>query len=161
MVFPVVMYECESWTVKKAEHWRIDAFQLQFWIRLDSSDCKIKLVNPKGNQPWIFIGRTDAVAEAPIFWTPDAKSWFIGKDSDTGTDWGQDEKGSTENEMDGWHDWLNGHMFEQTPGDSEGQGSLACCIHGIAKSSTQLSGWTPTMIIWLILFSSPSASYFL
>ena len=85
-------------------------------------DCKeIKPVNPKGNQSWIFIGRTDAEAETPILWPPHAKSWLIGKDPDARKDWGQEEK------MIGWHHQLNGHELEQTPGDSERQGSLACC----------------------------------
>ena len=91
-------------------------------------DCKeIQPVHPKGNKSWIFIGRTDAEAEAPILWPPDAKNWLIGKDPDAGKDWRQEEKGTTENEMVGWHHWLNGHGFEQTPEGSEGQGSLACC----------------------------------
>ena len=91
-------------------------------------DCKeIKPVNPKGNQSWIFIGRTDDEAEAPILWPPDAKSWLIGLDRDTGKDWGQEEKRVIEDEMFGWYHWLNGHEFEQTLGDSEGHGSLACC----------------------------------
>ena len=91
-------------------------------------DCKeIKPVNPKGNQPWIFIGRTDAESEAPILWPPDAKSWLIVKDPDAGQDWRQEEKGATEDEMVGWHHWINGHESEQAPGDGEGQGSLACC----------------------------------
>ena len=92
---------------------------------LDSKE--IKPVNPKGNQPWIFIGRTDAEAEAPILWSPDVKSQPIGKDPDAGKDWGQEEKGVIEDEMVGWHHWLSGHEFEQTLGDSEGQGSLARC----------------------------------
>ena len=92
---------------------------------LDSKE--IKPVNPKGNQPWIFIGRTDAEAEAPIFWPPDEKSQLIGKDPDAGKDWRQEEKGTTEDEMVGWQHQLNGHEFEQTLGDSERQGSLACC----------------------------------
>ena len=92
---------------------------------LDSKE--IKSVNPKGNQPWIFTGRTDAEAEAPILWSPDAKSWLTGKDPDAGKDWRQEEKGATEDEMVGWHHRLDGHGFEQTPGDSEGQRSLACC----------------------------------
>ena len=91
---------------------------------LDSN--KIKPVHPKGNQPWTFIGRTDAEAEAPILWPSDAKNWLIGKDSDAGKDWRQ-EKGMTEDEMVGWHHRLNAHEFEQTPGDGEGQRSLACC----------------------------------
>ena len=88
-------------------------------------DCKeIKTVNPKGYQSWIFIGRTNAEAESPVLWPPDEKSWLIGKDPDAGKDWGQEEKGMTEDEMVGWHHRLNGHEFEQTPGDCEGQGSL-------------------------------------
>ena len=91
-------------------------------------DCKkIKPVNPKGNQPWIVIERTDAEAEAPILWPPDAKSWLVREDLDAGKDWRQEEKGMTEDEMVGWHHWLNAHEFEQAPGDGEGQGSLACC----------------------------------
>ena len=91
-------------------------------------DCKEnKPVNPKGNQTWIFTGRTDAEAEASILWLPDSKNWVIGIDSDAGKDWGQEEKGMTEDEMVGGHHWLNGHEFEQTLGDNEGQGSLVCC----------------------------------
>ena len=92
------------------------------------SDCKeIKLVNPKGNQSWIFIGRTDAEAETPILWTPDVKNWLIGKDPDAGKDWRQKEKGTTEDEMVGWHHWLDEHEFEQALGVGDEQGSLACC----------------------------------
>ena len=87
----------------------------------------IYVLNPKGNQPWIFTGRTDAEAKVPILWPPDTRSWLIGKDPDAGKDWEQEEKGMTEDEMVGWHHWLNGHGFEPTPGDSEGQRSLACC----------------------------------
>ena len=90
-------------------------------------DSKIKPVNPKGNQPWIFIGRTGAKAEAPILWPPDVKSWLIGKHPDAGKDWGQEEKVGTEYEMVGWYQWLNEHDFEHTLGDGEGQGSLVCC----------------------------------
>ena len=88
---------------------------------LDSKE--IKPVNPKGNQPWIFIGRADAEAEAPILWPPGTKNWLTGKDPDAGKDWGQ-EKGMREDEMAGWHHWLNGLEFEQTPGDGDGQGGL-------------------------------------
>ena len=89
--------------------------------------CKeIQPVHPKGNQSWIFIGRTDAEPEAPILWSPDAKSWLLGKEPDAGKDWRQEEKGTTEDEMVGWHHQLNGHQFEQALGDGEGQGSLAC-----------------------------------
>ena len=95
-------------------------------------NCKeIKPLHPKGNQSWMFIGRTDAEAKAPVLRPPDAKNWLIGKDSDAGKDWRWEEKGTTEDEMVGWHHQLNGHEFEQTPGDSEGQGSLAgCCPLG-------------------------------
>ena len=91
-------------------------------------DCKeIKPVSPKGNQSWVFVGRTDAKAEAPILWPPDANSRFIGEAPDAGKDWRQEEKGMTENEMAGWHYWLNGHEFEQALGGGKGQGSLAYC----------------------------------
>ena len=121
------MYGCESWTTKKDECWRTDA--LNYGAVEDSFDNpldrKVKPVHPKGNQFSIFIGRTDT--EAPILWPPDAKSRLIGKDPDDGKDWRQKEKGTTEDEMVGWYHRLNGHEFEQTPGDSEGQGSLECC----------------------------------
>ena len=97
MVFPVVMYGCESLTIKKAKCWRIDAFEMLCWRRLESSlDCKIQPVHPKGNQSWVFIGMTDAEAETPILWSPDVKSWLIGKDRDARKDWGQEEKEMTE-----------------------------------------------------------------
>ena len=140
MVFPVVMYGCESWTIKKAE-WapKNQCFRSAVWentIESPVNSKKIKPVNPKINQPWIFIGRTDAEAEAPIPWPLGAKSWLIGKDPDTGKNWGQ-EKGATEDEMVGWHHWLNGHKLEQTPGNSEGQGSLVCCSSlGYKESDT-------------------------
>ena len=114
MVFPVVMYRCESWTVKKAERWGIDTFELWCWRRLKSPlDCKeIQPVHAKGDQSCVFIGRTDAKAETPILWPPHEKNWLIGKDPDAGRDWGQEEKGMTEDEMAGWHHLLNGHEFE-------------------------------------------------
>ena len=113
MVFPVVMCGCESWTIKRAERWRIDAFELWCWRRTESPlDCKeIQLVHPKGNQSWVFIGRTDVEAETLVLWPPDVKSWLIGKDPDAGKDWRWEEKGTTEDEMVGWHHWLNGHEF--------------------------------------------------
>ena len=91
-------------------------------------DCKeIQPVHPKGNQSWIFIGRTDVETETPILWPPDVKSWLIWKDPDARKDWRWGEKGTTEDEMVGWHHWLNGHEFEGTPGVGDGQGGLACC----------------------------------
>ena len=114
MVFPVVMYGCDSWTVKKAERRRIDAFELWCWRTLESPlDCKeMQPVHPKGAQSWVFIGRTDAEAETPVLWPPHAEGWLIGKDPDAGRDWGQEEKGMTEDEMAGWHNRLDGHEFE-------------------------------------------------
>ena len=111
---------------KEAECQRMDAFELVLEKSLKSPlDCKIKPVNSKGNEPWIFIGRTEA--EALILWPPDEKSQLIGKDPGAGKDWRQEVKGVTEDEMVGWHHRLDGHEFEQTPRDSEGQRSLACC----------------------------------
>ena len=123
MVFPVVVYKCDSWTIKKTEHRRIDSFEPWCWRRLLGVPWTARTVNPKGNQPWIFTGRTDA--EVPILWPPDVKRLLIGKDSDAGKDWRQKEKGVTQDEMVGCHYWLSGHECEQTLGDSEGQGSLA------------------------------------
>ena len=146
MVFPVVMYGCESWTIKKAERWRIDAFELWCRRRLESPlDCKeIQPVHPKGDQSWVFIRRTNAKAEPPILWPPHAKSWLIGKDSDAGRDWGQGEKGMTEDEMVGWHHWLNGHGFGWTLGVGDGQGGLACYCSWVCKESdtTEQLNWT-------------------
>ena len=91
-------------------------------------DCKvIKPVNPKGNQPRVFNGRTDAEAEVPVFWPPNSKSWLIGKDSDAGKGWGQEARGAAEDKIVGWHHRITGHDFEQTPGDGEGAGSGMCC----------------------------------
>ena len=95
---------------------------------VNSLDCnEIKPVHPKGNQSWIVTGQTDAEAEAPILWPPDAKKYLIGKDPNAGKDWRQDKKGTTEDEMVGWHQWLSEHQFEQALGGGDGQGSLACC----------------------------------
>ena len=113
----------EGWTLKNWCFWTVVLEKT-----LESPmDCKIKPVNPKGNQHWIFIGRTDAEGEAPILWSPDAKSLLIGKNPDAGKDWRQEEKGTIEDEMVGWHHWLNGYESKQAPGDCEGQGSLVCC----------------------------------
>ena len=108
-------------------------------------DCKeIQPVNPKGNQSWIFIRRNDAEAEAPIVRPPDAKSWLIGKDLDAGRDWGQEEKEITEDEMAGWHHWLDGRESEWTPGVGDGQGGLECCNSWGHKEwdTTEWLNWT-------------------
>ena len=130
MVFPVVMDGCESWTIKKAECRRINAFELWCWRRLLRVPWTARRSNQsilKENQSWMFIGRTDVEAETPKLWQPDAKSWLIWKDPDAGKHWGQEEKGTTEDEMVGWHHQLNGHGFGWTPGVGDGQGGLVCC----------------------------------
>ena len=114
----------ENWLPKNWCFW-IAVLEKTLESSLDSKE--VKPVNPKGNQPWIFIGRTDAEAEAPILWLPDVKSWLIGKDPDAGQNFRQEEKGAGEDETVGWHHKINGHEFEQTPGDSKGQGRLVCC----------------------------------
>ena len=129
IVFTVVMYGCESWTIKQAECWRIDDFELWCrrllrvpWTARRSNQSILKEIRPE-----IFIGRNTAEAETPILWPPDVKSRLTGKYPDAGKDWRQEEKGMTEDEMVGWRHWLNGHEFDQVPGDGEGQRSLACC----------------------------------
>ena len=122
---PVWMGELErkeGWALKNWCFWNM---VLEKTIE-NPLDCKSKPVHSKGNQSWIFTGGTDAEAEAPILWPSDAKSLLIGKDPDAGKDWGQEEKGTIEDEMVGWHHQLNGHEFDQALGDGEGQGSLAC-----------------------------------
>ena len=143
MVFPVVMYRCENWTIKKTEQRRIDTFELWCWRRSwESLGRQGDPTNRKANQPWIFIGRIDAEAEALILWPPDAKSQLIRKDPDAVKDWGQEEKGVTEDEMVRWHHQMNGHEFEQALRDGEGQGSLVCCSPYGTKSQTLLSNGT-------------------
>ena len=123
MVFPVVMYGCESWTVKKAERWRADAFELWGWRRL----LRVPWTARRSNQSILKEINPGISLEGMMFWTPHGKSWLIGKDSDAGRDWGQEEKGTTEDEMAGWHHGLDGHESEWTPGVGDGQGGLACC----------------------------------
>ena len=123
----------ESWAPK---NWCFQTVVLEKTLESPLDSKEIEPINPKGNQPWIFIGRTDAETEAPILWPPDAKSWIIRKDPDAGKDWGQEEKGTTEDEMVGWHHRLNGHEFEQALGDSEGQGRLARCSPWGCKESS-------------------------
>ena len=114
----------ESWVLKNSCLWTV---VLDKTLESPLEIKEIKIVNPKGNQSWLFIGRTDDKAETPIPWPPDAKSWLIGKDPDAGKDWRQKEERATEDEMAGQHHWLNGHELEQTLQDSGGQKDLACC----------------------------------
>ena len=129
-----------------------------------SLDCKeIQPVHPKGNQSWIFIGRTDVEAETPILWPPDAKSWLIGKDPDAGKDWRWEEKGTTEDEMVGWHHRHDGHEFEQAPGVGDGQGGLVCCSPWGCKESDMIEqlNWTDTLprnFLWSYFNAHPHAA---
>ena len=145
VVFPVVMYGCESWTIKKAEHQRIDAFELQCWRRL----LRVPWTARRSNQsiPKEIIERTDAEAEAPILCPPDVKNWLIGKDPDAGKDWRQEEKGTREDEMVGWHHQLNGHGFGWTPGVGDGQGGLVCYSPWGLKESDKKErlNWTESL----------------
>ena len=108
---------------------------------------EIQPVHSKGNQSWVFTGMTDTKAETPILRSPHVNNWLIGKDSDAGSNLGQEEKGTTEDEMAGWHHWLDGHEFEWIPGVRDGQGGLVCAIHGVAKSWTRLSDLTELNIL--------------
>ena len=124
------MHGCESWTIKNTEcqiTWCSWTVVLEKTLESPLNCKEIKPVNPKGDQPWIFIGKTDAEAEGPILWPPDAKKWLIGKDPDVGKEWRQEEKGMTEVRVVGWHHRLDGHEFEQAPGVGDGQGGLLCC----------------------------------
>ena len=128
----------EGWTPKNCRFWTV---LLEKTLESPLDCKKIKPVNPKGNQSWIFNGRTGA--EAPILWPPVAKNWLIGKDPDAGKDWRQEKKGTTEDEMVGWHHWLNGHEFEQALGVGDGEGSLVCCSPWGPKESdtTEQLNW--------------------
>ena len=130
----------ESWAPKNWCFWTV-ALEKSLESPLDGKE--IKPVDPKGNQSWIFIGRTDAEAETPVLWSPDTKSWLIWKDPDAGKDWRQ-EKGTTEDEMVGWHHRLDGHKFEEAPGVDDGQGSLTCCSPWGSKelNTTERLNWT-------------------
>ena len=144
MVFPVWMWELdceESWA---PNNWCFWAVVLEKTLENPLDSKEIQLVHPKGDQSWAFIGRTDVEAETPIFWLPDAENWLIWKDLDAGKDWGQEEKGTTEDEMVGWHHWLNDMGFVWTLGLGDGQGGLACCSSWGWKESdtTEWLNWT-------------------
>ena len=130
----------EGWELKNWSFWTVVLKKI-----LESPlDCKeIQPVHSKGDQPWDFFGKNDAKAETPVLWPPHAKSWLIGKDSDAGRDWGQEGKGTTEDEMAGWHDWLYGRESQWTPGVGDGQGGLACCGSRGRKKS-DMTEW----LIW-------------
>ena len=149
MVFPLVMYGCESWTVTKAEHRRIDAFELWCWRRL----LRVPWTARRSYQFILKEISPGCSLEGPmlklkllILWPPHVKSWLIGKDSDAGRDWGQEEKGTAEDEMAGWHHWLDGHESEWTPGVGDGQGGLACCD---SSGRRVRNDWATELTWWL------------
>ena len=144
----------DSWAPKNWCFWTV-VLEKTLESPLDLKE--IQPVHPKGNQSWIFIGRTDAKAETPVLWPLDVKIWLIRKDPDPGIDWGQKEKEMTDDEMVGWHHWLNGHEFEQTLGDSEDREAWCATAHGVAKSQTQQSGWTTSFkFVWSLKTESES-----
>ena len=147
----------ESWVLK---YWCFWTVVLEKTLE-SPLDCKeIHLVNPKGNKPWIFIGRTDAEAKTPILWPADAKNWLIGKDPDAGKDCRQEEKGTTEDEIVGWHHQLGGHEFVWIPGVGDGQGGLACCSpwgHKEQLSNCTELNWSPQCLkLWILYNNLPT-----
>ena len=161
MVFPVVMYGCESWNIKKAESWGTDVFELWCWrrlLRVRWTARRSNQVRPNGNQSWIFTGRTDAEAENSILWPPDVKNWLLGKDLMLGKIEGRRRRGR---QMVGWHHWLNGHEFGWTLGVAHVEGGLACSGSWGGKESdmterlkwTELN-WTENYIQCLTITSS-------
>ena len=150
MVFQLVMYGCESWTIKKAECWRIWCLQIVVLEKSPESSLdsmEIKPVNLKGDQPWILFGRTDA--ETPLFWSSDVNRWLIGKVPDADKDWEQKEKRASENEMTGWHHQCNGHEFRQT-GRWWGTGRPGVLQSMESKSQTWLGNWTTIPLRWMV-----------
>ena len=137
MVFPIVMYGCESWTIKKTERWRIDAFELWCWRRLlrvpwtsrRFNQSILKEISPEYSLEGLMLK-----LKLPILWPPNAKNWLIGKDPDAGKDWGQEKKGTKEDEMVGWHHWLNGHEFEKLWEIVKDREAWHAIIHRMAES---------------------------
>ena len=157
MVFLAVMFGCESlghkecWVLK---NWCFWAVLLEKILESPLDYKEIQPVLCKGDQSWIFIGRTDAEAETPVLWPPDGKNWLTGKDPDARKDWRQEEKGMTEDEMVGWHHQLNGHGSEEAPGVDDGQGSLACCSPWGCRESdmTEQLNWTESFYCWIVCY---------
>ena len=140
------LYCEESWAPKNWCFWTV---VLEKTLESPLDWKEIQPVHSKGDRSWVFFRRTDAKAETPILWQPHAKSWFIGKDSDAGRDWGQEEKGTTEDELAGWHHWLDGGEFEWTLGVGDGQGGLVCCNSWGCKESdtTEQLNWTEPNVL--------------
>ena len=143
----------KSWALKNWYFWTV-VLEKILESPLDSKE--IQPVHPKGNQSWVSIGRTDAEAETPVLWPPHVKSWLVGKDPDAGRYWGQEEKGTTEDEMAGWHNRLDGHEFESAPRVGDRQGGLVCCDSWSCKDSvtTERLNWTETSVIQISPFSN-------
>ena len=155
MVFPIWMWELdykESWV---PQNWCFWTVVLEKTLESPLDYKEIQPVHPKGDQSWLFIGKTDVEAETPRLWPPDVKSLLIWKDPEAGKDWGQEEKGMTEGEMAGWHHHLDGCEFEWTPGDCDRQGGLACCSSWDHKELdlTERLNWTELMVLRSVLFS--------
>ena len=143
MLFLVVMYGCESWIIKKAEGWRIDVFKIWCWKRFlkvpwtaRSNQSILRETNPKYSLEELMLSWSSNI------WPRYAKNQLIGKDCDAGKDWNQKQKGTAGDKMVGWHHWLHGHKFEQTPVDNEGQGAWCAAVHWVARNQTPLSNWT-------------------
>ena len=159
------LYGCESWTVKKAEHQKL--MLLNCGVGEDSCKSLELQEDPTspfwGDQPWDFFGRNDAKAETPVLWPPHVKSWLIGKDSDAGRDWEQEGKGTTEDEMAGWHHWLDGCESEWTLRVGDGQGGLVCCNSWGRKESdmTEQLNWTERIFMTFSSFDSPYLKFLL
>ena len=157
MVFPVVMYGCDSWTVKKAEHWRIDGFELWCWRSL----LRVPWTARRFNQSVLKeishgCSLEGLKTETPILWPPHAMSWLLGKDSDTGRDWAKEETGMTEDEMAVWHHQFDGHEFKWTPWIGDRQGGLASCDSWGHKETdtTEWLNWTElNWIVWNVNFT--------
>ena len=144
MVFPrhVQTWELDHNECRVLKNWCFWIVVLGKAFKSPLDNKEVKSVSPKGNQPWIFSGSSDAKTEVPILWPPDEKSWLIGKDPDAGKDWAQEEKRATEDEMFGWHHWLNGHEFDKLWKIVKDRGAWRATVHGITKSWTWLRDWT-------------------
>ena len=159
------MYRCENWKLDYKESSALKNWC--FWTVVSEKmlesplDCKeIQPVHPKGDQSWIVIGRTDVEAETPIFWPPDVKSWLIWKDPDVWKDWGQEEKGTTEDEMIGWHHRLHGHEFGWTLGVGDGQGGLASCSPWGHKGSDTTEHWADWLTDYMYHYTHTHTHFF-
>ena len=158
MVFPLVMYGCERWVWRSwaLKNWCFWTVVLEKTLESPLNCKEIQPVRSEGDQPWDFFGRNDAKAEAPVLWPTYVDTWLIGKDSDAGRDWGQEEKGTTEDEMAGWHHGLDGREIEWTPGVGDGQGGLACCS-SLGHKELDMTAWLSwTELNWTESFMSVS-----